>query len=590
MTSTSLSQSILLDRYAKPGETNLSDVFRRVSNNVGSNDRERFSFFNAMSNHLFIPAGRILAADKDRTYYNCFVLPSPHDSRIGITNTLSEMIEIMSRGGGVGINLSSLRPRGTLARKVGGQSSGAVSWGALYSFATGLIEQGGSRRGALMLILNDWHPDALEFIHSKRESGKITNANISLNISDAFMEAVENNDTWRFVFPDTTYPNYDKLWTGDLKDWQSKNLPVKIFHEEKARSIWNQITTSAWGSAEPGIVFLDRANAESNSWYFNSLICTNPCSEISLTGWGVCNLGHINLAKMVERVRDGITINWVRLVETVRTAVRFLDNVIDVTPYHFSENERVQRGERRIGLGTMGFAELLIRLGIRYGSPLSIKLAERIQKKIAETAYFMSSDLALERGTFPRFDPGPYLASGFMQRMSETIREKIRVDGMRNVCLLTQAPTGTVGTMMNTSTGIEPFFSFSHFRKTRMGMFEEKHPIVQGVKKLQDYHVTAMDITPDDHVSILCAFQKWIDNGISKTVNLPHQATVGDIDRVYRTVYERGGKGCSVYRDGSRDEQILHLPSECPECTEKTLVIENGCSTCQSCGYSVCSM
>ena len=172
--------------------------------------------------------------------------------------------------------------------------------------------------------------------------------------------------------------------------------------------------------------------------------------------------------------------------------------------------------------------------------------------------------------------------------MPSEIREKVRKDGMRNVCLLTQAPTGTVGTMMETSTGIEPFFSFSHFRKTRMGVFEEKHPIVEGIEVLQDYHVTAMDITPSEHIKVLCAFQKWIDNSISKTVNLPNSATVDDVATAYESVYANGGKGCSIYRDGSRDEQILHLPKECPECNENTLIEEAGCSTCQGCGYSLC--
>ena len=528
-----LGRTILLDRYAREGEETIEDVFRRVASDIATTELEEARFGRAMMEGRFIPGGRILAADEERTFYNCYVLPSPKDSREGIFKTALQMVEIMARGGGVGINPSSLRPRGAIAKRVGGKSSGAVSWGGMYSFCTGLVEQGGSRRGALMLILNDWHPDLLEFIDSKREAGQITNANISVAVSDAFMEAVKKGRDWHFVFPDTQYEHYDELWDGDLEAWKAQNLPIIQYGSMPARDIWDKIMTSAWASAEPGVWFIDRANSMSNSHYFSKHHCTNPCSEISLPAWGVCNLGHINLSKMYVQ-RDGETqVDWVAIAETTKTAVRFLDNVIDVTPYHFEENERMQKGERRIGLGTMGFAELLIHLGVRYGSVESVVLAAKIQFLITWNAYMASSDLALEKGSFPLFEADKYLASGFAQKLPEDIREKIRKDGMRNVCLTTQAPTGTVGTMMNTSTGIEPFFSFKHYRKTRMGVFEETHPILDGVEELQDYHVTTMDIPPDEHVAVMAAFQEWIDNSISKTVNLPNSADVEDIETVY---------------------------------------------------------
>ena len=286
---------------------------------------------------------------------------------------------------------------------------------ALYSFATGLVEQAGSRRGATMICLADWHPDIREFIHSKRETGKITNANISVLISDAFMGAVQNDEMWRFVFPDTTHPDYDDTWNGDLGKWNQSNKPVISYDEIPARELWREIMESAWDSAEPGLLFLDRANADSNSWYYNRLISSNPCGEQFLSGWSVCNLSHVNLSKMTAQLRDGISVNWVLLRDTVKTVVKFLDNVIDVTPYHHPENEKVQKGERRIGVGTMGFAELLIKLGIRYGSDESVEIAERIQRNIAESAYIESSDIALQKGSFPEFDADKYLASGFMQ-------------------------------------------------------------------------------------------------------------------------------------------------------------------------------
>ena len=583
-----LQMSVLMDRYARDGEQTINDVFTRVATEVGEDQLQQLRFYRAMSKQKFIPGGRVLAASKDRTYYNCYVLPSPEDSRGGIFETASKMVEIMARGGGVGINISSLRPKGAEAAKVGGRSSGAVSWGGLYSFATGLVEQGGSRRGALMLILDDWHPDLLDFIDSKRVAGQITNANISVGVSDEFMKAVDLDHDWNLVFPRTDTDGYDELWDGDLESWKRRNLPVEHYKTVRARDVWNRIMESAWASAEPGVWFKGRANAMSNSWYFNNLISTNPCGEISLTGWGVCNLGHINLSKMTsDKYEDAV--DWVSIINTTKTAVRFLDNVIDITPYHFEENERIQKGERRIGIGTLGFAELLIRLGIRYGSEESVALAEKIQMIITTTAYRESSDIALEKGSFPEFDAKLYLASGFCQQLPGNLRAKIHTDGMRNVCLTTQAPTGTVGTMLNTSTGIEPFFSFRHFRKTRMGVFEETHPIIEGVDELEDYHVTTMDITPEDHVNVACAFQKWIDNSISKTVNLPNSATVSDVAKVYDNIYQNGGKGGTVYRDGSRDEQILNLPTECPECGEVAVIEENGCKTCHACGWSICT-
>ena len=273
----SLSQEILMDRYARNGENTVEDVFSRVAYEIGQTAKEKQQFYKAMESKKFIPAGRILAADKERTYYNCYVLPSPKDSREGIVTTLHQILEIQSRGGGIGVNISSLRPRGAIARKVGGASSGSVSWAGLYSYATGLIEQGGSRRGATMIILNDWHPDLLEFIDSKRESGQITNANISVGFSDAFMEAVKEDLEWNLVFPDTTYKDYDEIWDGDLENWRDKNLPVIHYETVRAKDVWNKVMHSAWSSAEPGLWFRDRANSLSNSWYYAKLICTNPC-------------------------------------------------------------------------------------------------------------------------------------------------------------------------------------------------------------------------------------------------------------------------------------------------------------------------
>jgi ribonucleoside-diphosphate reductase alpha chain len=470
------------------------------------------------------------------------------------------MTEIMSRGGGVGINISSLRPHHAYVKGVNGRSSGSVSWGALYSFVTGLIEQGGSRRGALMLILNVWHPDILEFVNSKRKMGQITNANISVGITDDFMAAVRADGDWDLIFPDTGDPDYDRLWDGNLAAWQAAGKPVVQHKTVKARDIWQSIIESAWASAEPGLWFMDQANKMSNSWYFNPLISTNPCGEQPLPAWSVCNLGALNLARFVK---DG-DVDWATLKRAVRTAIRFLDNVIDDTPYFFEENAAQQLAERRVGLGTMGLAEMLIRLKIRYGSPESEQFLDRLYRFIASEAYLASADYAVEKGSFEKFEAEKFLQSGFIQGMPEEVRAAVREKGMRNVTLLTQAPTGTTGTMIGTSTGIEPYYFWSYYRKSRLGRHEEKVDVVaewqaaNPDQPLPDYFVTAMDLKPEDHVRVQAAIQRWVDSSISKTCNVPNEYTVDQVRELYELMYELGCKGGTIYRDGSRDEQVLH--------------------------------
>ena len=561
-----------LEHVDKPLETDPAQMMDRVARGVAETEADparqlewsgKFRWL--LDDWKFVPGGRILTAagtDQDLTYYNCYVIPSPLDSREGIMTTLTQMTEIMSRGGGVGINLSTLRPRHAYVKGVNGRSSGAVSWGALYSFVTGLIEQGGSRRGALMLILNDWHPDVFNFINSKRQAGKITNANISVGVSDRLMEAVAADDDWQLRFPDTRDPDYDELWDGDLNTWIASGRQVITYKTVKARELWHAIIESAWSSAEPGVWFNERSNKMANSWYFNPLISTNPCGEQPLGAFSVCNLGAINLSRFYDA--DNRDVAWDSLRQTVRYATRFLDNVIDSTPYFFEENERVQKAERRVGLGTMGIAELMLRLGVRYGSDDSVALIDQIYKMIAITAYETSSELAREKGAFPHFDAEKFLESGYMQRMPAELRDTIRRDGIRNVTLLTQAPTGTTGTMVNTSTGVEPFFSWIYYRKSRLGLHEEQVPIVKEwhqahpeAEELPAHFVTAMDLTPEEHIRVQGAFQRWIDSAISKTCNVPNDYSVEQVSDLYRKMYELGCKGGTIYRDGSRDEQVL---------------------------------
>ncbi|WP_145329487.1 adenosylcobalamin-dependent ribonucleoside-diphosphate reductase [Paenibacillus xylanexedens] len=524
-------------------------------------------FRSVLDDWKLVPGGRIAAgagASEELTLFNCYVIPSPQDSRGGIMKTLTEMTEIMARGGGVGINLSSLRPRRAVVKGVNGSSSGSVSWGGLFSYTTGLIEQGGSRRGALMLMMNDWHPDVLDFITVKQTMGQVTNANLSVCVSNAFMEAVKQDGDWELVFPDTSDPDYDSEWDGDLSKWKEAGHNVIPYRTVKAREIWHTIIESAWKSAEPGVVFMEYYNQMSNSWYFNPIICTNPCGEQGLPGWGVCNLSAINLSKFYDETNHDVA--WEELAETTRISARFLDNVIDATPYHFEENRLNQQRERRVGLGTMGLAELMIKLRIRYGSLESLDFLNKLYGFMAKEAYLASAEIAAEKGAFPAFEAEPYLQSGFMRQMTEAypeVGEAIREKGIRNVTLITQAPTGSTGTMVGTSTGIEPYFAFKYFRQSRLGYDEQFVPIAEEWleqhpgESLPDYYVTAMDLSAENHIRVQAAIQKWVDSSISKTANCPSDFTVQDTAELYELAFDLGCKGVTIYRDGSRDVQVL---------------------------------
>ena len=562
-----------VENVDKPLETDPAQMLSRVARGIAEQEKpesrkkweKEFNWL--LEDWKFVPGGRILTGagtDQNLTYFNCYVIPSPKDSRGGIIASLGQMTEIMSRGGGVGMNLSSLRPRHSYVKGVNGRSSGSVSWGALFSFVTGLIEQGGSRRGALMLILNVWHPDIIDFINSKREMDKIVNANISVGITDDFMEAVRNDGVWETCFPDTSDPEYNEKWDGDLNAWKAAGHKVIPYQTLKARDVWNAIIESAWASAEPGVFFIDRYNKMSNSWYYCTIQSTNPCGEQGLPPWGVCNLGSINLSRFVEDKK----VLWKDLGRAVRSSVRFLDNVIDDTPYFFEENRQRQQSERRIGLGTMGLADMLIKLELGYGSDDSIKFIDELYKFICEEAYAESSDLAAEKGSFSMFDAEKLLQSGFMMQMPETLREDVRNKGLRNVTLLTQAPTGTTGTMVGTSTGIEPYYFWEWERVGRMGTNIERVAVYEEWVKAHpgqtrpDYFVSAMDLAPEGHVRVQAAIQKWVDSSISKTGNTPADYTVEQTGKLYELLYDLGCKGGTTYRDGSRDTQVLKAKDE----------------------------
>jgi ribonucleoside-diphosphate reductase alpha chain len=581
---TGLRQKVFFDRYALKDEngTRVEDapeqMWHRVAKAIASIEttvpkkREwEEKFYGALSDFKFVPGGRILAgagSGVELTFYNCYVIPSPADSREGIFESVRSMVEIMSRGGGVGVNISTLRPRGAYVKGVNGTASGAVSFGGLYSFATGLIIQGGSRRGALMLMLNDDHPDIEEFITVKRTMGLITNANLSVCVSDKFMETLERDGDW------------DLKWEG------------KVVKTIKAKDLWNLICESAHASGEPGLVFMERYNKESNSWYFEKIICVNPCGEQGLGAWNVCNLGAINLAAFVD---ENGYLNRELLREAVRTSIRFLDNVIDATPYFFKENEKAQMRIRRTGLGTMGLADALIKSKIRYGSAEAVAWCDDIYRLIRDEAYRMSMEIAKEKGPFPAFESDKFMQGKFIERLPEELKKEIAKYGTRNGLILTQAPTGTTSILSGVSSGIEPVYDFAFKRKDRLGEHLVYHPLFETWKKAHpeaadedkpDYFVTAKELTPMEHVTMQAVAQKYTDSSISKTVNAPNDHTLEDVKELYIQAYKMGCKGVTYYRDGSRDVSVLESIDKKGDDKKKAEVVAApAASTAQPAGF-----
>lgn len=706
----------------KPLELYYEQIAARVASGISQVEGDRKAeffedFYKQLTEQNLIPAGRVLygaGTQSEVTYFNCFVMPFIQDSRSGLAKHREEVMEIMSRGGGVGTNGSTLRPKSAVVHGVNGKSSGAVSWLNDLANLTHLVEQGGSRRGAQMIMLNDWHPDIFEFIISKiqnplilqqlittsknplikqlaseklafspltqeerelievllKEEGLLqfaehafikeakqklkmggsysvkdpdflTGANISICLTKEFMAAVAQDKTYDLRFPaideytEVEMADYDQHWAeiGDVREWEATGRKVKVHQTIRARELWELITYCATYSAEPGIFFIDNANEMTNAAaYGQKVVATNPCGEQPLTPYAVCNLAAINLANMVDEHQE---IDFQKVAEVVRTSVRFQDNVIDATPYFFDKNEQQAKGERRIGLGVMGLADLLIYCGKTYGSKEGNALVDQLFETIAVTAYQTSIELAKEKGSFPylvgkneeetRQLRERFIHSGYMKKMPEHIRQGVLTYGIRNSHLLTVAPTGSTGTMTGVSTGLEPYFSFSYFRSGRLGKFIEvhaeivdeylaKHPEADA-SELPEYFVSAMKLSPEAHVDVQCTIQRWVDSSISKTVNAPKGYRVKEVADIYERLYQGGAKGGTVYVDGSRDSQVLTLSAEensftdelvtsevhpdvlltetsndsetsverCPICHEGTIEEIGGCSTCTHC-------
>jgi len=531
-------------------------------------------FFKMMSNFEFLPNSPTLMNAGTGTNLSlsaCFVLPV-EDSIEGIFESVKNMAIIQQSGGGTGFNFSPLRPAGDIVKKASGVASGPISFMKVFNMATEIIKQGGKRRGASMSILRVDHPDILDFIVCKETEGALNNFNISVALTDKFMNAVEKNIDFELV-----NPRYGK--------------PVKRI---MARAIWNLIITMAWKNGEPGVIFIDRINKANPTPELGVIEATNPCGEQPLLPYESCNLGSINLGKMIKDEK----VDWNKLGYTVRLAIRFLDNVIEMNKFPLKELDVMNGKTRKIGLGIMGFADMLIQLGIPYNSEEGVKTAEKVMKFITDEGRKMSEELGKQRGSFENFKGSVWEKKGYKH--------------MRNATVTTIAPTGTIGVIAGCSQGCEPLFAISYIRNVQEtigsnlvyvdpifeakaimdGIYDDElmknismESSIQSIKKIPEnikkVFVTAHDISSEWHVKMQAAFQKYTDNAVSKTVNFPNHATPQDIEGAYWLAYKLGCKGLTVYRDGSRQYQILTTKSSKKDIVSILASSSGGCTTCE---------
>tara|TARA_R110002167_G_scaffold303911_1_gene508101 strand:- start:30909 stop:33191 length:2283 start_codon:yes stop_codon:yes gene_type:complete len=518
-------------------------------------------FYDALEDFKYLPAGRITAGAgtaRQVTLFNCFVMGTVPDSMGGIFDMLKEAALTMQQGGGIGYDFSTIRPKGASVLGVAADASGPLSFMDVWDAMCRTIMSAGSRRGAMMATMRCDHPDVEDFIAAKSDPARLRMFNMSVLITDPFMEAVKADGPWDLVFGG------------------------EVYRTLRARELWDAIMQGTYNYAEPGVIFIDRINQANNLNYVETIAATNPCGEQPLPPYGACLLGSINMARLVaDPFEAGARLDIPSMAELVAVAVRMMDNVVDTSLFPLPQQKAEAQAKRRIGLGVTGLADALLMVGLRYGSEAAARQTEEWMHAIARAAYLASVDLAKEKGAFPLFDAEKFLASGAMQSMDADVCDAIRKHGIRNALLTSIAPTGTISLYAgNVSSGIEPVFAYAYTRKVlqKDGSRTEEEVVdyavqmwrdLKGDAPLPDYFVNAQTLAPLEHVRMQAAAQKWIDSSISKTINCPEDISFDDFKEVYMAAWDQGCKGCTTYRPNDVTGSVLSVsedktPAEVP--------------------------
>ncbi|MDV6344617.1 adenosylcobalamin-dependent ribonucleoside-diphosphate reductase [Nitrosomonas sp. Is37] len=557
-------------RYRKDNvvyDATISDSWRRIASTLAAEESNRehwqARFYDILQNFKFLPGGRIQAGVgtvHKVTLFNCFVMGTIPDAMDGIFDALKEGALTMQQGGGVGYDFSTLRPRGTQAYSVGSVASGPISFMHIWDSMCATILSTGARRGAMMGTLRCDHPDIEEFIAAKQDRTQLRRFNVSVLVSDDFMTAISKDEDWLLVFPVSEHVMGGEVL---MRDWPGYEQPVpcKVYKRIRARELWEKIMRATFDYAEPGVLFIDRINQHNNLYYCERIHSTNPCGEVPLPPYGACNLGSINLTQFVHKpFSEQAHLDMEGISATARTAVRLLDNVIDVSNFPLPSQAVQAYSSRRIGLGITGLADVLMMLNIPYGSKESLQIAQSVMKTICHAAYQASVDIAREKESFPSFDQEKYLAGTFVRSLPEAIRQGIAQYGIRNSHLTAIAPTGTISLLANNvSSGLEPVFDSEYTRRVLGldGGYSEYQVVDYAVaswrkgeesKSLPPAFINAYQLPPTDHLQMQAAIQPYVDQAISKTINVPTDYDFVAFRNLYQQAYSLGLKGCTTFR------------------------------------------
>ena len=545
----------------EPVDKSLEDTWGRVAHALAEPESEREAwsrkFLEAMRDHRFLPAGRILAgagSERSVTLFNCFVMGVIPDDMSGIFEHLKEAALTMQQGGGIGYDFSTLRPRGAPVHGVGADASGPVSFMHVWDAMCRTIMSAGYRRGAMMGTLRCDHPDIEDFIDAKHTPGNLTMFNMSVLVTDAFMQAVREDADWDLVFEGT------------------------VFRTLRARDLWNKIMRATYEYAEPGVIFIDRINERNNLWYCETISATNPCGEQPLPPYGACLLGSVNLARLVRRPFEAdARFDLEELRALTRVAVRALDNAIDCSRFPLDTQRQEAQAKRRIGLGVTGLADALAMCGLVYGSTSAVEATRHWMRTLQREAYLASAELAAEKGSFPLFDKEKYLAGETIQALDADVREAIARNGMRNGLVTSVAPTGTISLLAeNVSSGLEPVYAYSYRRNVLMPDGSRRQERVRDyayslfrelkgdTAPLPEAFVSVEDLSPAAHLAMQAAVQEFVDASVSKTINVPQDLGFEEFKNVYLQAYELGCKGCTTYRPNEVTGAVLEPEPESP--------------------------